>query len=158
MFLVVIYYLIFAITLLYGLYFIIVSILGILAFNKKRLVTKTKQENYFAILIPARNEESVIAALIDSLKKQNYNSQKYKIYVITNNCFDNTGKVAISHGATVLECHEKVKTKGEVLKWALTELDSHKEIDAYIIARKKSIESIVRKEIRPGREGKTTKE
>ena len=34
----------------------------------------------------------------------------------------------------------------------------YKEIDAYIIARKKSIESIVRKEIRPGREGKTTKD
>ena len=45
----------------------------------------------FACLIPARNEEAVVAALVRSLREQNYPDALYDIYVIPNNCTDDTG-------------------------------------------------------------------
>lgn len=133
MFLVVIYYIIFSITVLYGLYFIVCAALGFVKPKSKRIIKKTNKENYFAILVPARNEEKVIANLVESLKKQNYNKEKYKIYVVVNNCTDNTKENALKAGAEVLECQEKVKTKGETLRWAFSNLKDNKKIDAYVI-------------------------
>ena len=86
-----------------------------------------------SILIAARNEETVIKNLINSLKKQNYPSNKYDVYVIVNNCTDNTLEVAKNAGAKIIECKQKVKSKGEVLKYTFNKLNSNDEIDAYVI-------------------------
>lgn len=129
---IIFHYIIFIITLIYSLYFAITGIIGIIK-KAKPLSHEVKKENYFAILIPARNEEVVIGNLIDSLKSQNYSQDKYQIYVIPNNCTDNTAKVASCHGATIIECNQNVKTKGDVLKVAFDKLEKNKEIDAYII-------------------------
>ncbi len=127
---VIIYYIIFSITILYGLYFVSTGVIGILKKNKLKF-REARQEHYFAILIPARNEREVIGNLIDSLKKQNYN--QYEIYAIPNNCTDDTKEIALEHGANVLECNVKTKTKGDVLKFAFDKLKDNKKIEAYII-------------------------
>ena len=57
----------------------------------------------FAVLIAARNEELVIGPLINSLLTQNYPPELYDIWVIPNNCTDNTALAARSFGAKVLE-------------------------------------------------------
>ena len=57
----------------------------------------------FAVLIAACNEELVVGPLINSLLMQNYPSQLYDIYVIPNNCSDNTALAAQRFGANVLE-------------------------------------------------------
>ena len=44
----------------------------------------------FACLVAARNEEAVIGALVESLKKQDYPDALYDIFVIPNNCTDDT--------------------------------------------------------------------
>ena len=75
-------------------------------------------EKRFAVLIPARNEAKVIGNLINSLKRQNYPKHLYKIIVIPNNCTDETKKVALENGANVMDCTERVATKGEVLSFA----------------------------------------
>ena len=76
----------------------------------------------FAILIAARNEELVIGPLINSLLTQNYPEQLYDIWVIPNNCTDNTALAAQNFGANVLECTVPVKSKGEVLRFAYNHL------------------------------------
>lgn len=118
------------ISLLYCSYFVFTAI-G--AFLKKREKKTKNKNNFFAILVAARNEETVIKNLINSLKNQNYPSDKFEIYVIVNNCTDNTLSVAKKAGAKIIECTEKTKTKGDVLKFAFNELKDNKKIDAYVI-------------------------
>mgnify|MGYP002799844374 FL=1 len=81
---------------------------------------KVKKEHRFMAIIPAHNEEAVIKNLIDSLKAQNYNKDLYDIYVISDNCTDNTARVAKEAGAIVYERFDSTKkTKGYALDWFL---------------------------------------
>lgn len=86
----------------------------------------------FAILIAARNEELVIGPLINSLLTQEYPSELYDIWVIPNNCTDNTALAAGRFGAKVLECTVPVKSKGEVLRFAYNRLHG-RQYDAYCV-------------------------
>ena len=126
----IIFYTLSTFLLMYGLYFFITSLFAFLK-DKKEIVDDSTL-NKFAIIIAARNEEKVIGNLIDSLKKQDYNKNKYEIDVIVNNCTDNTREVALSHGANVIDCEIKVKSKGEVLRYTFNKLKNRK-LDAYII-------------------------
>lgn len=117
-------------SIIYGSYFLIMAS-GVFI-RKKNSVDSTKK-NHFAILIAARNEELVIENLIKSLKKQNYPKSKYDIYVIINNCTDNTLIVAKKAGASIIECKCKVKTKGDVLAYTFDKLKNNDEIDAYVV-------------------------
>lgn len=113
-------------------YYLITSI-GI--FKKRKKVTNNNDDkkNFFAVIIAARNEENVIGKLIDSLKKQSYPSEYFDIYVIVNNCTDNTAIEAKKAGAKVISCTEKVSTKGEVLKYTFDLFKDNNKIDAYAI-------------------------
>lgn len=126
----IIIYILLILSLIYGFYFLIMAS-GV--FRKKKCEIDNNKKNHFAILIAARNEETVIKNLINSLKKQNYPSNKYDVYVIVNNCTDNTLEVAKNAGAKIIECKQKVKSKGEVLKYTFNKLKSNDEIDAYVI-------------------------
>ncbi len=116
--------------LVYGLYYLVT---GVFAFvkPKKEVITKRKKHK-FEIIIAARNEENVIGNLIDSLKKQNYDKDKYEINVIINNSTDNTYKVSKKHGANSIKCEVPVKNKGEVLRYTFNKFKD-KDFDAYII-------------------------
>lgn len=118
--------------LFYAGYYLITSI-GI--FKKRKKVTNNDDDkkNFFAVIIAARNEENVIGKLIDSLKKQSYPSEYFDIYVIVNNCTDNTAREAKKAGAKVISCTEKVSTKGEVLKYTFDLFKDNNKIDAYAI-------------------------
>ncbi len=85
----------------------------------------------FAVLIPARNEQKVIALLIKSLQAQDYPKALFDIFVIPNNCSDDTEGVSLSAGAKVLHCTEPVRTKGEVLRQILGDLSGR--YDAYCV-------------------------
>ncbi len=86
----------------------------------------------FAVLVAARNEELVIGPLINSLLTQDYPSDLYDIWVIPNNCTDNTALAAWNFGAKVLECTVPVKSKGEVLRFAYNRLRG-RQYDAWLI-------------------------
>ena len=86
----------------------------------------------FAVLIAARNEELVIGPLINSLLTQDYPPELYDIWVIPNNCSDNTAMAARNFGAKVLECTVPVKSKGEVLRFAYNRLRG-RQYDAYCV-------------------------
>lgn len=127
----IIYYTLFIITLLYGLYFVIT---GLLAFKKndERRIRPFRARTKFAVLIAARNEGKVIGELIDSLNNQNYPKDLYDVYAFVNNSSDNTYDVAKSHGAKTINVTVPVKSKGDVLKFAFKKLKK-KDYDAYIV-------------------------
>ena len=77
----------------------------------------------YAAVISARNEANVIGGLIASLKAQDYPSELLDIYVIADNCTDNTAQVALEAGAKVyrllpeeqiIEAAKKAKAAGAV--------------------------------------------
>ena len=107
------------ILIIYLLYYSLISIFSV---KRIRPYPARKPENRFALIIPARNEAKVIGNLIQTLKNQNYPSELFEIIVVTNNCTDNTREVALENGATVLECTERVTSKGEVLTFTFNEL------------------------------------
>ena len=73
----------------------------------------------FAIVIPAHNEEQVISDLLVSCAKLDYPKEKYRVYVVADNCSDLTAKIAAREGAVCLERHDdKHRGKGFALAWA----------------------------------------
>ncbi len=60
-------------------------------------------QKYFALIIPAHNEEKVIENTIKSLKALNYPKNLYDIFVIADNCSDQTVPIAQKQGITVFE-------------------------------------------------------
>lgn len=79
-------------------------------------------ENFhrYAVLISARNERAVIANLIESIKNQDYASELVDIFVVADNCTDDTAVVARQAGAIVFERYdEQQKGKGYALNYLL---------------------------------------
>ena len=72
-------------------YRIFYFILG-LFFTRK--FKKAKKNHKYGIVIAARNEETVIGNLIDSINKQDYPKELLTIFVVADNCTDNTAKIA----------------------------------------------------------------
>ena len=105
---------------IFWLYQLIVSICSLIKFKEKPILED--KQNRFMTIIPAHNEENVVANLIESLKNQDYPKELYDIYVIADNCTDNTAKIAKEAGAIVYErFDEDKKTKGYALQWFLAQ-------------------------------------
>ena len=103
---------------------------SICIFGRKK--EKEVRENLrFAALIAARNEEECITNSIGSLMRQNYPKELLDIYVIPNNCTDNTESIAKEHGAKIIEVASTVKCKGSALKVAMDKLEN--DYDAFVV-------------------------
>ena len=120
---------------IYWLYQLVISICSLVKLKDKPLI-ENKNHRFMAIL-PAHNEEKVIGNLIDSLKKQDYPKELLDIYVIADNCTDNTAKIAKDAGAIVLERNEEdpnKKTKGAALQWFLKQkIEENAPYDAFFV-------------------------
>ncbi len=74
----------------------------------------------YAVMIAARNEQTVIGDLIASLKKQQYPQELIDIYVVADNCTDRTAEVSRKAGASVYERFNKRQVgKGYALDYLL---------------------------------------
>lgn len=114
-------------------YQFIVSICSLIKFKEKPIIEE--KENRFMAIIPAHNEEAVVANLVESLKNQNYPKNLYDIYVIADNCTDKTAQVAKEAGAIVYErFDENKKTKGYALQWFLAQkIEEDAPYDAFCV-------------------------
>ena len=91
----------------------------------------TKIRNY-AILVSARNEESVIPLLINSIKEQSYNQSNITVFVVADNCTDNTAKSAVSSGAIVYERHNNTLVgKGFAIDFLLTQIEKNHGLNTF---------------------------
>ena len=103
---------------IFWLYQIIISLCSLVKLKEKPL--KVNKQHKFMAIIPAHNEQAVVGNLIESLKNQDYNKDLYDIYVIADNCTDNTARIARNAGAIVYERFDETKkTKGYALDWFL---------------------------------------
>lgn len=76
-----------------------------------------------AVVIPAHNEELVLAATLDSLKLQDYPARLLEVVVVADNCTDLTAQIARDYGVTVLErFNPEQRGKGYALDWAISQL------------------------------------
>lgn len=60
-----------------------------------------------SVVIPAYNEEKLIASCIDAVSNQTLPKEDYEIIVVSNNSHDKTAEIARQHGARVLDYTEK---------------------------------------------------
>ncbi|MCL2859747.1 MAG: glycosyltransferase family 2 protein [Oscillospiraceae bacterium] len=118
---------------IYWLYQIIISATSLIKLKDKPLLVN--KEHKFMAVIPAHNESAVIESLIESLKQQNYPKELLDIYVIADNCTDNTAEVARKAGAKVCErFDESKKTKGYALQWFLNaKVEENLDYDAFCV-------------------------
>ncbi len=82
-------------------YQVLFTILGVLGKNKK--YPDAKIDHTFAIIISARNESKVIGNLIESIHSNDYPQDKLKIFVVADNCTDNTAEICRDLGCVVYE-------------------------------------------------------
>jgi len=118
---------------IFWIYNIGISVCSLIKFKEKPLLVE--KEHKFMALIPAHNEETVIANLIESLKKQNYPKEKLDIYVIADNCTDKTADKARKAGAIVYERTDpEHKTKGYAMQWFFKKkMEENAEYDAVCV-------------------------
>ncbi len=101
----------------YQVVFLVISL-----FKKVKKYPETERLHKYAFVISARNEEGVIGQLCDSIKAQEYPEELVDIYVVADNCDDDTAVLARKHGAIVYErSNRELVGKG----YALSELFEH---------------------------------
>lgn len=88
--------------------------------KKRRPLPHPAASHRYAVLIAARNEENVIAGLLDSLAAQTYDMSLVTVFVAADNCTDSTAAIAREHGAVVYERFNHVNVgKGYALDFLL---------------------------------------
>ena len=110
-------------------------VLSFVGFKRK---TKDYQDHEpearFLVLVPAHNEEKVIATMIDNLNRMDYPKELYDFIILADNCTDRTEEIARGLGAEVLvsrrESEDEPTGKPIVLQKALKALgDYHEKYD-----------------------------
>ncbi len=108
-----------------------------IALIKKPKIYSEFTYHRFAVMISARNEQSVIAQLIQSVKAQNYPAELVDVYVVADNCTDRTAQVAREAGAFVYERFDQEKRgKGFALEYLFDLVrtkNADKSYDGYFI-------------------------
>ena len=118
---------------IFWLYNIVISACSLVKLKEKPL--KVNKQHKFMALIPAHNEAAVVGNLVESLKNQNYPKELFDIYVIADNCTDNTAEIARKAGAIVYERFDSTKkTKGYAMQWFFQKLtEEGKDYDAMCV-------------------------
>lgn len=116
---------------LYGVFYAVIALFGLK--KRKSDFPKTAPSRRIAAVIAARNEEGVIGQLVESLMKQDYPAELFDVVVVPNNCTDDTEGAALRAGARVVRVRCEVKSKGEALRDAFSQLLDENLYDAYAV-------------------------
>ena len=104
---------------------------------KPKTYKNSKKKHSFGYIICAHNEGNVIGKLIESIQKQNYQKKLMHIFVVCDNCTDNTYEVAKNLGCYVIERNDTSKIgKCYALDCGIKHIKqnySHLGIDAFFI-------------------------
>jgi cellulose synthase/poly-beta-1,6-N-acetylglucosamine synthase-like glycosyltransferase len=107
-------------------YLLIISLLGIRKVyhcenQKNNHSEKNPAQGRICVLIPAHNEKLSIQRTIDNVLLAAEKSDHIDLYVIADNCNDNTASIAANTLATVLERNDTTLLgKGAALQWAMS--------------------------------------
>ena len=99
----------------------------------KKTYPSTVEKCRYGIIISAKDEENVIARVINSIREADYPQDKLDIYVIAHNCSDHTGDIAKSLGAAVIiDNNKEENTLGQAYKYAFSHIDNISSYDGFI--------------------------
>ena len=105
---------------LFTLYYFVIGFCGMWRRKEKKILTPQKT---FAVIVAAHNEQAVIGQLIANLQSLEYPKDLYDIFVIADNCADDTAQIAADAGAIVCErTNDTEKGKGFALEWMFKKL------------------------------------
>lgn len=113
-----------AIGAIYQFFFSVVALLARLFLSRRRALrhemSPAATQVSFLILIPAHNEESGIAAVLECCGRCDYPKELLEVIVIADNCSDATARIVREYG---IECWERFdearRGKGEALVWGI---------------------------------------
>ena len=103
--------------------------------------TSSHAVHRFAILVPAHDEEALIADTVRSMVEVDYPADLFTVHVVADNCHDDTANVARVAGATAHQRDEPERPgKGPALGWLLDRLRRGEErYDAYVVVDADSV-------------------
>lgn len=108
----------------------------LLFFVRAKTYKKAEVKHKFGIVIPARNEAEVIGDTVKCLLKSDYPRELFDIFVVADNCTDNTAEIARAAGAIVYERFDpdpKHHKAGYALKFLFEKIrENHPGYEAFI--------------------------
>jgi len=75
----------------------------------EKTYTNQAPQTRFLILVPAHNEQDVIAGMVENLNALSYPKELYDFFIIADNCTDHTARIASGLGARVIETQKEHK-------------------------------------------------
>ena len=117
----------------FWLYQLIISACALIRFKEKTIIKNKKHK--FMLIVPAHNEANVVGNLIESLNSLDYPKELYDVYLIADNCTDDTAEIGKKLNAKVYErFDEERKTKGFALQWFLAKkIEENADYDAFCV-------------------------
>lgn len=101
-------------------------------FAPKKTYDKTDKKYKYGIIICARNEHLVIGNLIDSIHAQTYDADKMTIFVVADNCSDNTAQICRDKGCVVYERFDSEHArKGYAMEFLFNQIIRDYGIDSF---------------------------
>lgn len=95
----------------------------VFGFFKQKKLPKAEMDNFYSVLIPARNESRVIVQLLESIKNQTYPKDKLDIYVMVTDKDDPTVEICKKYNNTkVIVVDPDLNSKGKTLDICLKEI------------------------------------
>ena len=97
----------FPIQIIVGIFTIYYTVIALFGMWHRKETNLAAPKSRFAIVIPAHNEAMVLGDLLDNLRILKYPKELYDVFVIADNCTDNTADIARAHGAHVFALDKK---------------------------------------------------
>lgn len=103
------------------------------SFVIRQKYNQTKSLHNIVLIIYARNNESTIVPLLESLNKQNYPRENYQTHIILDNCTDNSSNILeFIGGAKIWRVGDSTPVgKDEAVSWLLERLISFQNVHAF---------------------------
>ncbi len=118
------------------LYLLVLTLASVL--RRREELPPVPPSRRFAILVPAHDEETVIAEALGSLERMRYPRDLFDVHVVADNCGDRTAKIARSFARDLsVTVHERRdpsrRGKGYALRWIFDRLAAGPAYDAYVV-------------------------
>jgi 1,2-diacylglycerol 3-beta-glucosyltransferase len=98
-------------------------LLAVAALVRRPSAGPTGPRPRLAVLVPAHDEERLVARCVRSLRDQDYPAALSRLLVVADNCTDATAEVAAGAGAEVWpRVDPTARGKGQALRWAMDRL------------------------------------
>lgn len=122
-------------------YVCLISVSALIQDRKHTILTtsdalQATPHTFFAVIVPAHNEELVLGTLLESLSLIAYPEERYTVHVVADNCTDKTAQLARQF--TDVQVHERFdqekRGKGYALNWIWQTLEEKQQkYDAYVV-------------------------